>query len=169
MLPSVSRGFGNSRTRLSFRFTFLISLERSKLICHSYIRQGTARYYLSQIFFGSKSINSGNSGDVLLPTHRIAEIRNSRARRRQKYILGGFLVGLVGVLLERYVSAVYRADTTDNSSTTTAIFSNAANTATVVNAPVADATSVVAVAAVATVDQYEAQTRTNNCISFLAA
>lgn len=37
----------------------------------------------------------------VLPTHRIAEIRNSRTRRRQKYILGGFVVGLVVVPPER--------------------------------------------------------------------
>lgn len=45
--------------------------------------------------------SSRRSGKRALPTHRIAEIRNSRTRRRQKYILGGFVVGLVVVPPER--------------------------------------------------------------------
>jgi len=46
-----------------------------------------------------------------LPTHRIAEIRNSRARRRQKYILGGFVVGLIVVPPERAARTVATAAT----------------------------------------------------------
>lgn len=46
-----------------------------------------------------------------LPTHRIAEIRNSRARRKQKYILGGFVVGLIVVPPERAASTVTTAVT----------------------------------------------------------
>lgn len=47
-----------------------------------------------------------------LPTHRIAEIRNNRARRKQKYILGGFVVGLIVVPPERAASTIATAATT---------------------------------------------------------
>lgn len=62
---------------------------------------------------------------------------------------------------------MYTAENIETSNTTNATFSNVANTTTTtVNAPAAVAATV-ALAADSTVDQYGAQTRANNCISFL--